>query len=29
MKELCSGERITVDHDTITIPALVSCWLVD
>jgi len=29
MKELCSGERITVDHDTITIPALISCWLVD
>jgi len=29
MKELCSGERITVDNDAVTIPALVSCWLVD
>lgn len=29
MRELCSGERIKVDNDTVTIPPLVCCWLVD
>jgi amylosucrase len=29
MRELCSGERMTVENDTVTIPALSCCWLVD
>lgn len=29
MRELCSGERITVENDAVTIPPLSCCWLVD
>ena len=29
MRELCSGERIKIDNDAVTIPALSCCWLVD
>ncbi|HSO45391.1 MAG TPA: amylosucrase [Rhodoferax sp.] len=29
MKELCSGERIKVEEDAVTIPPLACCWLVD
>jgi len=29
MRELCSGERITVEDDAVMVPPLVCCWLVD
>ena len=29
MRELCSGERITVEHDAVMVPPLACCWLVD
>ena len=29
MRELCTGERIKVENDAVTIPPLVCCWLVD
>ena len=29
MRELCSGERITVENDAVTLPPLSCCWLVD
>jgi len=29
MRELCSGERISVENDAVTIAPLVCCWLVD
>lgn len=29
MRELCSGARITVENDAVTVAPLVCCWLVD
>lgn len=29
MRELCSGERYTVENEAVIIPALVCCWLID
>ena len=29
MRELCSGERIQVENEALTIPPLSCCWLVD
>jgi amylosucrase len=29
MRELCSGERITVENDAVMVPPLACCWLVD
>ncbi|MCM2340058.1 amylosucrase [Rhodoferax sp.] len=29
MRELCTGERIMVENDAVTVPPLSCCWLVD